>query len=661
MSVVTKIEMHSKMKDNFDGYASPINFGRAIPDVRDGLKAGARATLEAGFNAGMYGKDKPSVSAELVGATMAKYYPHGDSGIYDGIVTMTHSPTWGKPFRNHLFYIHGSGNWGSLDENAAAYRYTKCQISEHGLAMMGKIPEITGATEAEIKQNGVVMMPNYTGDRKQAHDVLPAILPGFLVNAVTNGIGVGKSTRTAPHNLNEVLDAAYYMVKHPNLSIEKLRSFIPAPDVPADCDIYDSSTYSDINSYYETGSGSFVMRGRYEIEPYEVQVSSGRKPKYETYHRIIVTGLPFQVSASSFIESMQEAIEDDKLQDGISVRNRSGADNIRVEIDCFSIDVNDVLNRLLAFTNIQETYSVYAEAIIDGYIRRVGVKEAINQWLDHRRSVIKRRSIFRKERYLKRLEIVDGYLIAIPNSSEVVEMIRSSESRQEAIDNLIAHPKWGFTENQATAIMELTMSQITKMGRGRYEEEQKSLSELIQECDDILNDIDERLRKEIKLTKKHFGIERRSRFIDGEFADVIKPTASANPIPEVEGIIVKTNKDWVRWVKRANVKNFVSDGNYITSRYNVTDAQTIEAVSEYGWLYREWCGSVPDKMTNSSLFFNGLDGGEQLIMVEPNVPSIIDDRGVDLILISSIDGSDPGIRRIAYDVWTKQNNVLVRL
>lgn len=638
---IENVEFTGEFYEQFRPFGAYANITRGTPDVLDGLKPVHRRILWAMYGMGAVPGKKTFKSAKCVGQVMG-YHPHGDSAIYDTMTGMAHVPDEGLPFKRAVPLIHGQGAWGDLyDKNAAASRYTECRLSPEALALLGQDNDILGTTVSEIKENGVDLFPNFDGQEVEPM-VLPSLWPAFLVNS-SKGIGVGIACNTASHNLREVMNLAIYMIDTPTPRMSKILEIMPGPDMPCDADIYDNEG-NGIERYYNEGLGSFVMRARVTVEEYKITAK-------KKGHQIIVHGTPYQVAAEHVNEGVMGMINGGYLPPEVTVGNFSSMKSgTRVVIDVKENDPQDVLQRLFYYgsrSRMQESFSVNSNAIVDGQVRTVGTIEALRKWVDHRRVVVRRRSRFRMERAQGRLEIVEGFLKAIPIAEKIVELVRASAGRAEA-ELALQGQEWGFSERQASAILDMTLAQLTRLTTDRYLEEKATLEALISECNELITNpkaLDTRLKKEMRAVRDKYGYDRRCEIKTGS-SQVDAPTEPAVEIPVVNGYLVRTATNWIRWATRANVKPIVGS-DYVVEKTRVTDANRIEAISNQGWHYRMFLSDIPEKMTKADALFP-FGPGEKVVFTGSSAPLGED---VSFILVAQSPGEAPLVKKIAWNDW----------
>lgn len=575
-------------------YSATSNY-RMIPNVYDGLKPVHRRALYTLLRSGVRSASRFVKTATAVGATM-KYHPHGNAGIEDAFKTLTWSPTEGAPIRIPHPLVEGHGNWGSLDDNPAQARYTECRLSRAGERMLGFHE---GSAVSEIDEGVVDMAPNYSGDVMEP-TVLPALFPAFVVNN-SKGIGTPVKSEVPSHNLREVMDLAIKLVDTPSPHISTIAKIMPGPDLPCDCDIYIGSK-CPVPDYYQDGRGAFIMRARYELN--------------RTDNSITFTGFPIGVSATHAAEGIQKLVERGDLDPQVSAVNMSSAEGMRLRVDCGKADLGDTLQRLLfhgRITRLQVQFNVGMNAFVDGYIRMVAPVEAIRLWLSHRRRSIRARSMFRKRKWEDRLEIVTGFLKAVPVAEELVKVVRESSSKSDAV--IAMTERWGFTETQCAAILDMSISQITALGVERYEREQESLLESVKECTRILGDssyLDKVLKREIRTVRDELGGPRRCRIIR-DSGKVPKPTRAAVVAPSTSLKLAVTPSMKVRAGARAP-RQMLAGLDCYTRVLDANDRSVVEAVTNMGRHIRIDAGEIPTKSAAKlSALSSAVGVGEEVV------------------------------------------------
>ncbi len=474
-------EIHDEMKNSYIDYAMSVIIGRALPDVRDGLKPVHRRILYGMSELGVT-PDKPhKKSARIVGEVMGKYHPHGDSSIYDAMVRMA------QDFSIRYMLVDGHGNFGSVDgDGAAAMRYTEARMTPFALQML-----------RDIDKETVDFMPNFDEEEKEPV-VLPSRFPNLLVNG-SNGIAVGMATSIPPHNLCEVIDAAVKMIDDENCTVEDLIDIVKGPDFPTGAIILGKNSAKEA---YRTGQGKILVRAKTLIE----EASRGRQ-------QIVVTEIPYQVNKAKMIERIAELVKEKKL-DGISdIRDESNREGMRVVIE-LKRDANPqiTLNRLFKHTQLQETISMIMLAIVDGKPKILTLYEILDEYLKHQKDVVTRRTRFDLKKAEARAHILEGLRIALDNIDAVIKTIR--ESYNNAKEQLIE--KFGLSEIQAQAILDMRLARLQGLEREKIEEEYKELLKKIDYFNQLL--ADEKMlmgvvKDELLEIKDKYGDERRTSIV----------------------------------------------------------------------------------------------------------------------------------------------------
>lgn len=486
---ILDVEIVSKMKTSYIDYAMSVIVARALPDVRDGLKPVHRRIIHSMNELNLGPNSAHKKSARIVGDTMGKYHPHGDTAIYDALVRM------GQNFSMRYPLIDGHGNFGNIDGyQAAAMRYTEARLSKIALEML-----------ADIDEKTVDFVDNYDGELREP-SVLPSRFPNLLVNG-SSGIAVGMATNIPPHNLSEVIDGLSLIIDNKindqDTDIKDIISVIKGPDFPTGACILGKN---GIKQAYLTGRGKIQMRSAAEIET----LPNGRQ-------RIVVTEIPYQVNKARMIEKIAELVKEKKIEGIADLNDASGReDGIKIVIDCKrDANANVVLNRLYKYSQLQEAYSINFLAIVDGEPKTLNIKEMLMHYLDFQEDFVKRRTQRDLEKALKRAHILEGYLKALDNIDEVINIIRTSKSVEEEKTRLMT--AFGFSEEQIKAIVEMRLRSLRGLEREKILEEYNKLEKLIAELKEILGDEKILLgvvKKEFLEVKDKFGDERRTKIID---------------------------------------------------------------------------------------------------------------------------------------------------
>ena len=474
-------EIHGEMKRSYIDYAMSVIVGRALPDVRDGLKPVHRRILYGMSQIGVT-PDKPhKKSARIVGDVMGKYHPHGDSAIYDAMVRMAQS------FSTRYMMVDGHGNFGSIDgDGAAAMRYTEARMTPFALQML-----------RDIEKETVDFVPNFDEEEKEP-SVLPAKIPNLLVNG-SNGIAVGMATSIPPHNLTEVIDAACYMIDHEDCTVDDLMNIIKGPDFPTGAMILGKNGAREA---YRTGQGKVTVRSKTEIE----ETKRGRM-------QIVITEIPFQVNKARLIEKMAMLVKEKRV-DGIStIRDESSRQGMRIVIE-LKKDANPqiTLNRLYKHTQLQDTYSMIMLALVNGEPKILNLYDILNEYLKHQKDVMTRRTQFDLKKAEARAHIVEGLRIALDNIDEIIKIIRSAYSDAKA--KLME--RFNFSDIQAQAILDMRLARLQGLEREKLENEYNELMEKIAYYNSLL--ADEKLlmgvvKDEITEIKEKYGDERRTQIV----------------------------------------------------------------------------------------------------------------------------------------------------
>lgn len=509
---IVETPLNEEMSKSFLEYAYSVIYARALPDARDGMKPVQRRIVYQMGNMNLTPEHAYMKSARVVGEVMGKLHPHGDSAIYEAMVRLA------QPFSLRLPLVDGHGNFGSLDDGPAASRYTEARLAPAALGM-----------NADINEDTVDFAPNYDNKLKEP-TVLPAAIPNLLVNGAS-GIAVGMATNMATHNLGEVVAAAKYVMKHTNATLDDLMQIVPGPDWPSGGIIIGRS---GIREAYETGRGAFTTRSKTHIE----NVTARKKA-------IIVTELPFMVGPERVLERISQGIKARKL-DGISgaidLTDRHNGTRIVIEIKT-GFDPNAVLAQLFKHTPLQESFTINNVALVDGRPHTMGLRELLDVWIAHRRTVIRRRSEFRLNKAKERLHLVEGLLLAMLDIDEVIQVIRSSEDAETAKSKLIS--VFDLDEIQAQYILDLRLRRLTKMSRIELEGEKNDLLQKIDELNEILSSasqLDKVVIAEMDYAVKQWDTPRRTILLDeqedGSFTPVCtKNSKEVNPDSAMDAVI----------------------------------------------------------------------------------------------------------------------------
>ena len=505
------VDIVGEMKTSFLDYSMSVIVARAIPDVRDGLKPVHRRVLYTLYEEGMTPDKKYQKSANAVGAVMGHYHPHGDSAIYDTMVRMAQDFT----YRHCL--VDGHGNFGSIDgDGAAASRYTEARLAKISMEIL-----------RDLNKDTVDFIENYDGQRKEPA-VLPSRFPNILVNG-NMGIAVGLATNIPPHNLGEVIDGCIAYIENPDIDVNGIMEYIKGPDFPTGGTILGNS---GIKRAYETGRGTITIRGKVEVE------------EHNNKKRIIITELPYQVNKKALITRIGELVRD-KVIDGISnLTDESALEGIKIVIDVKKeANASVVLNNLYKHTQLQVNYGINFLMLIDGSPKTIGIKTILEKYMDHQKSVIYRRCQFELKKYQARLHILEGLKIALDYIDEVIRIIRESETDEIAEKGL--RDKFGLSEVQAQAILEMKLRRLTGLEKEKVLKEIDELLKLIKELQDILASearILEVIKNEMLDIKARYADDRRTN-IDMTAIDYIEDESL---IPVENVILTLTSKGYIK-------------------------------------------------------------------------------------------------------------------
>ncbi len=479
---VVPVPITDEIKTSFINYAMSVIVDRALPDVRDGLKPVQRRILYAMLQEGLVSNRKHSKSAGVVGEVIKKYHPHGDMAVYDAMVRLAQN--WNVRYT----LIDGQGNFGSIDgDPAAAYRYTEARLTPVAEAIL-----------ADIDKETVDFRENYDGTTVEP-EVLPSAVPNLLINGAS-GIAVGMATNIAPHNLGEVVDGLLALIDNPHLDVDGLMRFIKGPDFPTGGVI----GHEGIRQAYETGRGSIRVRGRVRFE------ERGQR------HSIVITEIPYQVNKTSMIQTAASLVRNKKIEDISNIRDESDRQGMRIVFELKRGALPDlVLNQLYKYTQLQSTFSINNVLIVDRSPRILSLKETLQYFLDHRATVVRRRTRYELRRAQERAHLLEGYLIALDRLDEVIALIRASQDAAEARVGLMS--EFGLTEAQAQAVLDMRLQRLTGLEREKLQAEYRELQEQIARLNTILGDEEELwkvIREELREVKRRFADPRRTLITD---------------------------------------------------------------------------------------------------------------------------------------------------
>ncbi len=529
LGLIRKIDIDNEMQQAYLDYAMSTIVARALPDARDGLKPVHRRILYAMYDMGIRSDTAYKKSARIVGEVLGKYHPHGDAAVYEAMARMA------QDFSMRTLLVDGQGNFGSVDgDPPAAMRYTEARLTAAALDLL-----------ADLNKETVDFLPNFD-DTLVEPSVLPSAIPNLLVNGAT-GIAVGMATSIPPHNLGEIVDALVYMLnrweKLDDIDVDQLMNFVKGPDFPTGGVIVQEKGEEDIEAAYGSGRGRVTVQAKVHIE----EMERGKS-------RIIVTELPYQVNKSALIERIAELAREGHLDGLADLRDESDRQGMRIVIELTkNADPNIVLHDLYRRTPMQSTFSINLLALVDGEPRTLTLKQALRVYIEHRLTVIKRRAEFDLEKAKQRAHILEGYLVALKNLDEVINLIRSAPDVEAARAKLMKRFK--LTELQATAILDLQLRRLAALERKKIDTEYKEVSALIKELTALLKSpklMRGVVADELLKVKEAYGDRRRTQIVSmKEEAKGRKALTSTDLLPEqtvwigvtADGLVARTHDD----------------------------------------------------------------------------------------------------------------------
>lgn len=518
---IQKREITDEMQRSYLEYAMSVIVSRALPDVRDGLKPVHRRILYSMHEMGLRPGAKYQKSAKVVGYVLGQYHPHGDTAAYDSMVRMAQNFSLRYPL------VDGQGNFGSIDgDSAAAYRYTEARLAP-----------ISEALLADIDKETVNFMPNFD-DSSQEPTVLPTRIPNLLING-SMGIAVGMATNIPPHNLTEVLDASMFLIDNKEADVNDLAQFVKGPDFPTGGVIYNEK---DIITAYATGRGPVIMRGVAEIV-------EGKKG-----FQIIVTEIPYQVNKAELIIHIAELVKDKKIEGIKDIRDESDKDGLRIAVDIKQDAFpRKILNQLFKYTELQKAFHFNMLGLVDGIQPQIlGLKQLLEKFIEHRREIVTRRSQYELKKAKDRAHILEGLKKALDHIDEIIKIIRSSASRDDAFNNLIK--KFRFSDKQATAILEMRLSALAGLERKKINDELKEKKDLIAYLEDLLaspKKILAVIKEELKEVKEKYGDERRTKVIKSQ----LKELGEEELMPEEDSLFMLTRGGYIKRMQPEDIRS----------------------------------------------------------------------------------------------------------
>ncbi|MWV38935.1 DNA gyrase subunit A [Natrialba sp. INN-245] len=591
---VENVRIEDEMEQSYIDYAMSVIAGRALPRVEDGLKPVHRRILYAMHEMGVSSGSSHRKSSSIVGETMGDYHPHGDSAIYDTLVRMA------QDFSMRYPLVDGQGNFGSMDgDPAAAQRYTEARMSP-----------ISEELLEDIEKDTVDFSANYD-DRLQEPDVLPAAFPNLLVNG-SSGIAVGMSTNIPPHNLGEIIDATIELIDDPDATVEDLMGHVKGPDFPTGANIVGRDA---IYSAYKTGRGRLRVRAEFEVEEWK-----------NDRERIVITELPFQTNKARLVERIAEDVNDGDLEGISDLRDESDRDGVRIVVECKrGANVEVVKNKLLE-NHLERTFGVINLALVDGQPKVLSLKETLEEYIAHRREVVRRRSEYDLAEAEDRAHILEGRLRALENVDDVVDLIQNSDDRSAAKAGL--QEEFDFSADQADHIVRMQLGSLTSMEAAEIEDEYEDVTAEIERLTAILESEQELLsviKDELREVKAEYDDDRRTSIVEDQGT-----VTHEDLIPEEEVFVVMTEDDYV---KRMPIDTFdpqgrggkgiigadVKEGDRVTTVFRANTHDYLLCFTNQGKVYQLKTYEIPEMGRNargkSAVNILDLEGDEEITAI----------------------------------------------
>ncbi|KAA9397089.1 DNA gyrase subunit A [Haloarcula sp. CBA1130] len=588
---IKHVRIEDEMEQSYIDYAMSVIAGRALPDVRDGLKPVHRRILYAMHEMGVSSNSAHRKSSSIIGETMGDYHPHGDSAIYDTLVRMA------QDFSMRYPLVDGQGNFGSMDgDPAAAMRYTEARMAPIAEELL-----------EDIEKDTVDFSSNYD-DRLQEPDVLPSKVPNLLLNG-SSGIAVGMSTNIPPHNLGELVDATVHLLENPDCTVEDLMEHIKGPDFPTGGNIVGRDA---IYSAYATGRGRLRVRAEYEVDPEE--------------GRIVISELPYQENKARVVERIADDVNEGKIEGISDLRDESDRNGVRIVIELKrGANVDVVENRLLDH-HLESTFGVINLALVDGQPEVLSLKESLQHYIDHRREVVRRRSEYDLAEAEDRAHILEGRLKALENVEDVVDLIQNSEDRDAARAGL--QESFEFSEEQAAHIVRMQLGSLTSMEAAEIKDEYADVQDTIEYLQSVLNSrekLDSVIADELQEVKDEYDDDRRTSIIEDE-----GQVTHEDLIPEEDCVVVITEDDYI---KRMPVENFdpqnrggkgiigadPKENDRVSKVFRANSHDYLLCFTNQGQVYRLKTYEIPEMSRTargkSAINLIDLDDGEELTAV----------------------------------------------
>jgi len=593
---VEHVRIEDEMEQSYIDYAMSVIAGRALPDVRDGLKPVHRRILYAMSELGVSSGSSHRKSSSIVGETMGDYHPHGDSAIYDTLVRMA------QDFSMRYPLVDGQGNFGSMDgDPAAAMRYTEARMAPMAEELL-----------ADLDKDTVDFTANYD-DRLQEPDVLPAAFPNLLVNG-SSGIAVGMSTNIPPHNLGEVIDATVHLIDNPEAEVADLMEHIKGPDFPTGANIVGKDA---IYSAYATGRGRLTVRAEFDVE----ETATGGD-------RIVVTELPFQENKARIVERIADDVNEGIIEGVSDLRDESDRDGVRIVIECKRGANVDVVKNQLLEHHLGSTFGVINLALVDGQPQVLTLKETLQHYVEHRREVVRRRSEFDLQEAKDRAHILEGRLTAVNNAEDVVELVQEAEDRSAAKEALVE--RYDFSTEQAEHVVRMQIGSLTSAEAGEIEAEYEDVQAEIERLEAILESeskLDAVIKDELRAVKDEYDDDRRTSII--EDAGTV---TREDLVPEEDVVVVMTADDYIKRMpadnfdpQRRGGKGIIGsdpkDGDRVTTVFQAHSHDYLLCFTNHGQVYRLKTYEIPEMSRTargkSAVNLLDLDDGEQITAVVP--------------------------------------------
>lgn len=606
MNRIMPVNIVDEMKRSFIAYSMAVIIDRALPDVRDGLKPVHRRILYSMDELGLQPEKPYRKSARIVGDVLGKYHPHGDSAVYGAMVRLA------QPFSTRYPLVQGQGNFGSVDgDGAAAMRYTEAKMSK-----------LTTELLRDIDKNTVDFYPNFDETLMQP-TVLPCRFPNLLVNG-TGGIAVGMATNIPPHNLGETIDALCLLIDNPDADLDELMTCMKGPDFPTGGIIMG---LSGIRSAYRTGRGKIVVRARAEIEQYAKDKS-----------RIVVTEIPYQVNKARLVERIAELIHDKKIEGISDLRDETDRSGMRIVIELKrDVNANVILNQLYKHTAMQDTFGVIMLALVNGEPKILSLKQMLWHYLDFQKEVVTRRTRYDLERTKERMHLLEGLLKALDHIDEIVALIRASATPPEARTGLIE--RFGFSEKQAQAILEMRLQRLTGLERSKLQNEYDELVKYVEYLQSVLDSEAKLLsivKEEALEIKRKYGDERRTeitQLVDEiELDDIIQEEEMAVTLTNL-GYIKRIASDTYRSQRRGGkgiTAQATRDEDFVKGIFTASTHANIMFFTNLGRVFRLKCYNIPEagRTAKGMAIVNLLQlaSGEKVTAVFPVPDELSDDR-----------------------------------